>query len=78
MKLITVEPCPWCGETTYFAIRKHTDDPARVSRIQCSTCYCAVESADDALDAWNNLPRREDMDLDEHIAEIRAAHSHHG
>lgn len=73
-----VAPCPWCGEFTYFAIHRRADNSTEIARVQCSTCYCAVESASDALDAWNNLPRRGDANLDELIAEIRAAHSHHG
>lgn len=73
-----IKPCPWCGESTYIDLTRYENSNAKIAHVQCRTCHCAVESADDALDAWNDLPRREDVNLEETIAEIRAAHNHHG
>lgn len=55
-----LKPCPACGRSDYLEI----DDDAKGFSVRC--CSCEIEQAtyyfreQDAIEAWNTLPRKEE------------------
>lgn len=57
-----MEPCPACRSTRVYVMRSLTETSAagNLPKVQCPDCCCVgpvAETSDEAIRAWNAIPR---------------------